>query len=89
MTSSDAPGLNWEEIEVTSECAAAGRTIGELDVFTRTGATIVAVRRRRGQLEMRPTKDTVLEDSDVIVGVGSPDEIRMLEKLFEPQDSRV
>jgi voltage-gated potassium channel len=89
MTSSDAPGLNWEEIEVTSECAAAGRTIGELDVFTRTGATIVAVRKRGGQLEMRPTKDTVLEDSDVVVGVGSPDEIRMLEELFEPQDSRV
>jgi Trk K+ transport system NAD-binding subunit len=38
---------------------------------------------------MRPTKHTVLEDSDVVVGVGSPDEIRMLEELFEPQDSRV
>jgi Trk K+ transport system NAD-binding subunit len=38
---------------------------------------------------MRPTKDTRLEESDVIVGVGSPDEIRMLEELFEPQDSRV
>jgi voltage-gated potassium channel len=89
MTTSDAPGLNWEEIEVTPECGVAGRTIGELGVFTRTGASIVAVRKRSGQLEMRPTKDTLLEESDVIVGVGSPDEIRMLEELFEPQDSRV
>jgi TrkA domain protein len=89
MTSAEDPGLSWEEIEVTPHCGAAGRTIGELGVFTRTGASIVAVRKHGGQLEMRPTKDTLLEESDVIVGVGSPDEIRMLEELFEAQDSRV
>src|SRR5262245_726559 len=89
MTSSDAPGLSWEEIEVTSECRAAGRTIGELDVFARTGSTIVAVRKPGGRLDMRPTKDTLLEESDVIVGIGSPDEIRKLEELFEPEDNRV
>src|SRR3954454_3890315 len=55
MTSSDAPNLNWEEIEVTSTCGAAGRTIGDLGVSSRTGATIVAVRKQGGVLEMRPT----------------------------------
>jgi len=89
MTSSDAPDLNWEEIEISSQCAAAGRTIGDLDVSSRTGASIVAVRKPGGRLDMRPTKDTLLEESDVIVGIGSPDEIRKLEELFEPQDSRV
>ncbi|MFL5926591.1 MAG: potassium channel family protein [Gaiellaceae bacterium] len=89
MTSSDDPGLSWEEIEVTPRCGAVGRTIGELGVFSQTGASIVAVRKRGGELEMRPTKDTVLEESDVVVGVGSPEEIRRLEELFEPQDTRV
>jgi voltage-gated potassium channel len=89
MTSSDDPGLSWEEIEITPRCGVAGRTIGEVGVYTQTGASIVAVRKHGGALEMRPTKDTVLEEADVVVGVGSPDEIRKLEELFEPQDSRV
>src|SRR5439155_11510641 len=42
MTSSDDPGLSWEEIEVTPRCGAVGRTIGELGVFSQTGASIVA-----------------------------------------------
>ncbi|MFL5954620.1 MAG: potassium channel family protein [Gaiellaceae bacterium] len=84
MSSSEGP--SFEEIEVTSSCGAAGQTIGELDVSQRTGANIVAVRRHGGGLEMRPTKDTVLEESDVIVGVGSPAEIRELERMFEPRD---
>jgi voltage-gated potassium channel len=84
MSSSEGP--SFEEIEVTSTCGAAGQTIGELDISQRTGANIVAVRRHGGGLEMRPTKDTVLEESDVIVGVGSPDEIRELERMFEPRD---
>ena len=52
----------------------------------RTGANIVAVRKHGGRLEVRPTKDTLLEEADVIVGVGSPEEIRKLERMFEPRE---
>src|SRR3954470_11607257 len=88
MTSSKTPDLNLEEIEVTSTCGAVGHTIGDLGVASRTGANIVAVRRQRGALEMRPTKETRLEEADVIVGLGSTEEIRKLEELFEPQEQR-
>jgi voltage-gated potassium channel len=87
MTSSEAPGLNFEEIEVTSSSGAAGQTIGELSISSHTGANIVAVRKLGGPLLLRPTKDTLLEESDVIVGLGSPDEIRKLEEMFEPRDA--
>ncbi len=86
LTSSDQPGMSFEEIEVKSTCGAVGLTIGELDVATRTGANIVAVRKHGGRLEVRPTKDTVLEEADVLVGVGSPEEIRKLEQMFEPRE---
>ena len=86
LTSSDQPGMSFEEIEVKSTCGAVGLTIGELDVAERTGANIVAVRKHGGQLEVRPTKDTRLEEADVIVGVGSPEEIRKLEQMFEPRE---
>ncbi len=86
LTSSDQPEMSFEEIEVKSTCGAVGRTIGELDVAERTGANIVAVRKHAGRLEVRPTKDTLLEEADVIVGVGSPEEIRKLEQMFEPRE---
>jgi len=86
MTSSEAPDLNFEEIEVTASYGAAGQTIGALNISSVTGANIVAVRKLRGALELRPTKDTLLEESDVIVGLGSPTEIKKLEEMFERRD---
>jgi voltage-gated potassium channel len=86
MTSSEAPDLSFEEIEVTSSSGAAGQTIGKLNISSETGANIVAVRKIGGALELRPTKDTMLEESDVIVGLGSPAEIKKLEEMFERRD---
>jgi voltage-gated potassium channel len=83
MSSSEGP--SFEEILVTASSGAAGQTIGELGIGSLTGAQILAVRKADG-LEMRPNKDTRLEESDVIVGAGSPDEIRKLERMFEPRD---
>jgi voltage-gated potassium channel len=88
MTSSEAPDLNFEEIEVTSSSGAAGRTIGALNISSETGANIVAVRKLGGALELRPTKDTLLEELDVIVGLGSPAEIKKLEEMFARRDLR-
>jgi voltage-gated potassium channel len=86
MTSSEAPDLSFEEIEVTSSSGAAGQTIGDLNISSETGANIVAVRKLGGALELRPTKDTMLDESDVIVGLGSPAEIKKLEEMFERRD---
>jgi len=71
---------------LSTPLVAAERPIGALNVSSETGANIVAVRKQGGTLELRPTKDTLLEESDVIVGLGSPAEIKKLEEMFEPQD---
>lgn len=85
LTSADEPHLSFEEITVSATCRAAGHTIGELDVQTRTGAYIVAIRKNDGVLEVRPSKETRLEEGDVILGLGSADEVAKLEELFEPE----
>jgi voltage-gated potassium channel len=84
-----ARAQNLEEIEVKASCDAAGSTIGDLDVAKRTGAYIVAIRKHDGELDVRPSKDTLLEVGDVVVGIGAPDEIRKLEQLFEPRGAVV
>jgi voltage-gated potassium channel len=84
MTSSGGP--SFEEILVTAASGAVGRTIGDLDIGSATGAQILAVRKADG-LELSPNKDTRLEESDVIVGAGSAEEISKLERMFEPRNS--
>lgn len=87
LTSAAEPNLSFEEIEVTPSCDAAGRSIGELDVARRTGAYIVALRRVDGTLELRPSKETLVAAGDVIVGIGSPEEIAKLERMFAPREA--
>jgi len=83
MTSSGGP--SFEEILVTAASGAVGRTIGQLDIGSLTGAQILAVRKADG-LELSPTKDTILEEDDVVVGAGSAEEIAKLEQMFEPRN---
>jgi voltage-gated potassium channel len=85
LTSARDQALSFEEIEVKSTCGAVGLTIGQLNVAKRTGAYIVAIRKRGGELEMRPSKETLMEVGDIIVGIGSPEEIGALERMFEPR----
>ena len=82
LSTGSGQDLSFEELEVRGGCAARGRTIGDLRVRERTGAQIVAVRKASGAFDTRPTPDVVLDEGDVVVGVGTNDEIRALEDLF-------
>jgi voltage-gated potassium channel len=79
--------LSIEQIDVQEGCGGVGKSIRELRVQERTGAYIAAVRRRDGSFDTRPAADLVLDEGDVIVGVGRPEEIRALEELFAPPEA--
>ena len=49
----------------------------------------MAIRKHHGELELRPSKDTRLEEGDIIVGIGAPEEIRSLERMFEDRSAIV
>ena len=81
--------LRFEQITVGATCAAAGRPISDLRIRDTTGAMIVAIRRGSGPFDTAPAPDAVLQEGDVLIGVGSKDEIVRLEELFAPGDVRV
>jgi voltage-gated potassium channel len=84
------PEMRFEEIEVTRECDPCGRTIGELRVRGVTGgAMIVALRTVDGAFDVTPGADAVLDEGDVIIGVGTADEMQRLEELFAPHEAPV
>jgi len=55
-----------EEFELTNRCCVPGRSIEELEVRKRTGATILAVRHARtGAFDTNPSPDLRLEAGDM------------------------
>jgi voltage-gated potassium channel len=87
VTTATGPDLQLAEIEVRETSAAPGRTIRELRIRHETGALVVALRKPDGSFDTTPEPDTPIEVGDVLIGVGSPDEIRALEDLFAPRET--
>jgi len=85
MTAGGGDDFRFEEIEVLGSCGQTGRTIGELRVHTRTGAYIVALRKIDGRFDTTPGPMALLEEGDVVVAVGTSEEIRAVEQIFAPQ----
>jgi voltage-gated potassium channel len=89
VSSHGGPDLRFEEIEVTAGSRKLGRTIRDLRVRHETGALIVALRHRDGTFDTTPNPDTALREGDVMIAVGSPDELRKLEEMFAVSEEAV
>lgn len=87
VTTSAGPELELAEIEVRDTSSAAGQTIRDLRIRHETGALVVALRKADGSFDATPEPDTPIGVGDVLIGVGSPDEIHALEDLFAPHES--
>jgi voltage-gated potassium channel len=87
VTTATGPDLQLAEIEVRETSTAPGRTIRELRIRHETGALVVALRKPDGSFDTTPEPDTPFEVGDVLIGVGSPDEIQALEDLFGPHET--
>jgi voltage-gated potassium channel len=82
VTTSAGPDLHMAEIEVPETCVHAGKTIREVRVRHETGAIIVALRKKDGTFDTTPEPDVRIDPGDVLVGVGTAEELRRLEDLF-------
>jgi voltage-gated potassium channel len=87
VTTATGPDLQLAEIEVRETCSAAGKTIRELRIRHETGAIVIALRKPDGSFDTTPEPDTPLDVGDVLIGVGSPDELSALEDLFAPSET--
>lgn len=82
VTSAAGPDLRMEEIEVTEASGQAGRRIRDLRPQSETGALIIALHKEDGTIDVTPSPDTELEPGDVLIAVGTSEELRALEELF-------
>lgn len=74
-------GLTLEWIDVPPRSAMVGRTIGDGELRSRTGASVVAVIRGE-TTEPAPGPDFVFEAGDVAVAVGTPGGLELLRQAL-------
>jgi voltage-gated potassium channel len=83
------PNLRFEEIEVTRECEQCGRTLGDLRSKDEAGALVIALRKADGSFDVTPGPNAVFEEGDVVIGVGTTEEMQRLEEYFAPREAVV
>jgi voltage-gated potassium channel len=81
------PDLRFEELEITERCPQAGRTIRETRVRHDTGALIVALKKADGTFDTTPDPDAELNVGDVLISVGTKEELGKLEEMFAPREA--
>jgi voltage-gated potassium channel len=87
VMTAEGDDFRLEEIEVTDTCARAGQTLRDLRVREETGAMVVAVRKPDGRFDTTPDPEELIEAGDVLIGVGTAEEIRRLEDFFAPREA--
>ncbi len=63
----------------------AGRRMGV--EFLASGHPFVAIRHRDGRSDATPSPDAEFQAGDVVIGVGTSEELRLLEQLFAPREA--
>jgi K+/H+ antiporter YhaU regulatory subunit KhtT len=71
-----------EELTLGEACAAAGRTLRDLDLRGRSGATVVAI-ARGDELTGNPPPDHVLKSGDVLWVWGQPEQTKAARELLK------
>jgi voltage-gated potassium channel len=82
VSSHGGPDLRFEELEVRAGSPQAGRTIREIRIRSTTGAVVIALRKPDGTFDVTPNPDETIDSGDVVIAIGTEDELRALEELF-------
>lgn len=67
--------IGVEEVMVGPGVPAVGKTLAAAGLFETDNAKVLALRRRGGELHVNPNGDLVLEEGDLLVALGSEDQL--------------
>ncbi|MFA4966622.1 MAG: NAD-binding protein [Candidatus Margulisiibacteriota bacterium] len=73
--------LNLGEFNVEESSKVVNKSLGESEIRQKSGAYILSIRKPTGNFILQPLADTVVEVGDVLVAVGDPKQLALLEKM--------
>ena len=74
--------FRMQEFDVSEKSPLAGKTLREADLRKRTGVLILALRRVDGSFTTNPDPSLVIEPHQVLIAVGTDDDIARLDDLI-------
>lgn len=80
----DVPGVSTHQIVIGEKSPFSGRTLGDTQLRTRTGVSIVAI-LRTGRVMPSPTPDFAINSGDIFVIVGTPGGLSAAAEILHPQ----
>lgn len=75
--------LRVEQLQLAGSSPVVGKSIRDLEIRRRTGTSVLAIRKHDEPFDTNPDPDTRLEENDILITVGTPSEIQLLEQLLE------
>ena len=72
-----APGqtLRVDEVTLATGAPLLRKTLGEAEIGRRTGVLVVAIKSSAGQYTFNPTAQTQLQEGDVLIVIGTPEQV--------------
>lgn len=77
-------GIVIEELPVLPGSALLGTRIGDLTIRKSTGAAVIAVKKHTGEMMANPPDDELLAEDDVLIVLGTPEQIKKVETAVCP-----
>ncbi len=74
-----------ENIKLSPDSPVIGKTLGELDLRGKTGATLIAV-VRGNDTKIGPGANYKLQEADILILFGKPESIERAIKLLQPDE---
>jgi voltage-gated potassium channel len=65
-------------------CPGIGQSLREAKLRSQSGALVLAIRRQSGELIAGPTGETILMAGDLLICMGTPEQLRLLTQLLIP-----
>ncbi|WP_390903845.1 cation:proton antiporter regulatory subunit [Trichothermofontia sichuanensis] len=84
LTGSDRTYYVEEYLLEPTTCNCLGQSLREARLRSQTGVLVLAIRRRDGTLIAGPTAETILEAGDLLICMGTAEQLRSLNQLLSP-----
>ena len=78
-----------EELVIGPGSKMIDSTIATSNLRKATGVTIIAVKKTSGRMVANPSADEVLHEGDVLIVLGTPDQLEKAEKLANPAGAKI
>jgi voltage-gated potassium channel len=79
--------LEMEQIEIIEGSPFINSHLKDTDIRSSLNIIVIAIKRKKGDMIFNPSADTVIEEGDALVVIGSHDNLEALERMANPATS--